>query len=105
MIKNGLAVIRTWAVCLLAYCAACSSAVACTMPGTPASLKGILFEHIPTDIDAPVVIEATIYDATDVSYAHDGTFSAITLMKARVDRVVKGSVDTKYLKIFVYINS
>ncbi|MDF0580365.1 hypothetical protein [Bradyrhizobium yuanmingense] len=105
MIKDWLADIRTWAVCLIAYCAACTGAVACTMPGTPASLRGILFEHVPTDIDAPVVIEATIYDATDVSYAHDGTFSPITLMKARVDRVIKGSIDAKYLKIFVYINS
>jgi hypothetical protein len=52
-----------------------------------------------------VVIEATIYDATDVSYAHDSTFSTITLTKARVDRVIKGSIDAKYLKMFVYINS
>jgi hypothetical protein len=104
MIKNWLADLRTWAVCF-AYCAACTSAVACSMPGTPASLIGILFEHVPTDIHAPVVIEATIYDATDVSYAHDSTFSTITLTKARVDRVIKGSIDAKYLKMFVYINS
>ncbi|MBR1206522.1 MULTISPECIES: hypothetical protein [unclassified Bradyrhizobium] len=106
MINNWLADMRTWAVCLIAYCAACTSAVACVLPGTPASLIGILFEHVPTDIDAPAVIEATIYDATDnVSYAHDSTFSTITLMKARVDRVIKGSIDAKYLKLFVYTNS
>jgi hypothetical protein len=72
--------------------------VACTLPGTPASLRGILFEHVPTNIDAPVVIEATIYDETDAS---DARGSAITLMNARVDRVIKGSIDAKYLKISV----
>lgn len=75
------------------------------MPGTPAAFRSIFFEHVPADIDAPVVIEATIYDATDVDYAHDGTFITITLMKARVDRVIKGSIDTRHLKIFVHINS
>ena len=106
MIKNWLADMRTWAVSLIAYCATCTGAVACVLPGTPASLIGILFEHVPTDIDAPVVIEATIYDATDnVSYAHDRTFLPVTLMKARVDRVIKGSIDTKYLNIFVYMDS
>src|SRR3569832_497826 len=105
MTNKSLAATRTWAVCLIAYCAACTSAVAC-MPGSPASLIDFLFEHVPTDIDATVVIEATVYDATDnVSYAHDGTFFPITLMKARVDRVIKGSIDAKYHKIFVYENS
>jgi hypothetical protein len=28
-----------------------------------------------------------------------------TLMKARVDRVIKGSIDTKYLNIFVFMDS
>jgi hypothetical protein len=88
MIKNWLADMRTWAACVIPYCAACTSAVACVLPGTPASSVGILFEHVPTDIDAPTVIEATIYEATDnVSYAHDSTFSNITLLKARVARV------------------
>jgi hypothetical protein len=101
MINNWLADMRTLAVCLIAYCAACTGAVACQFRDTPA--QGILFEHVPTDIDAPVVIEVTIYDATDnVSLARDGTFPSVTLMKARVDRVIKGSIDAKYLKIFAY---
>jgi hypothetical protein len=105
MINNWLADMRTWAVCLIVYCAACTSAVACLVPGRAQS-RGIIFEHVPTDIDAPVVIEATIYDATDnVSFAYDRTFVPATLMRARVDRVIKGSIDTKYLKIFVYMDS
>jgi hypothetical protein len=104
MINNWLAYMRTLAVCLIAYCAACTSTEACLFRDTPE--QGILFEHVPTDIDAPVVIEATIYDATDnVGYAYDRTFVNITLMKARVDRVIKGPIDAKYLKIFAYPTS
>ncbi|MGJ5081919.1 hypothetical protein [Bradyrhizobium sp. HKCCYLS3013] len=102
MINDLLSDMRKWGVCLIAYCAACTSGVACTLPGTPASLLGILFEHVPTDIDAPVALEATIYDETDVSYSGGHT---ITLMKARVDRVIKGSVDAEYISIFVHPNS
>lgn len=95
MTKNFLGDIRTWAGCLIAYCAACGTVAACAIPpNNLSSIRGILFEHVPADIDAPVVIEATIYDQTDVSN--------ITLMKARVDRVIKGSIDAKYLQIFVH---
>jgi hypothetical protein len=106
MTTTGLAIVRTLLVWLTACCAARTSAVACTVPRSPASFKGILFEHVPTDIDAPVVIEATIYDATDnVAFAYERTFVSATLMRARVDRVIKGSIDTKYLKIFAYTGS
>jgi hypothetical protein len=96
MINKSLADMRTWAVCLAACCVACTSAVACM----PATERGILFEHVPTDIDAPVVIEATIYDETQVG---DAAGHQMMLMNTRVDRVIKGSIDTKTLKIFVYI--
>ena len=52
--------------------------------------RTILFEHIPTDIDAPVIIEATIYDITQVG---DARGNQMKLMNARVDRVIKGSRD------------
>jgi len=87
---------RTWAVCLAAYCIACTSAVACV----PSSERSIIFEHVPTDIDAPVVIEATIYDETQVG---DAVGNQMVLMNARVDRVIKGSINAKTFKIFVYI--
>ncbi|MGY8706368.1 hypothetical protein RAD16_11575 [Bradyrhizobium sp. 18BD] len=95
MINDWLADMRAWALSLTVYCVACTSAVAC-MPSTE---RGILFEHVPTDIDAPVVIEATIYDQTQVG---DARGDQMILMNARVDRVIKGSVDAKYLRIFVY---
>jgi len=98
MINNWLANIRTWAVCLGAYFIACASALACS----PSTERGILFEHVPTDIDAPAVIEATIYEETQVG---DAVGHQMILMTARVDRVIKGSIDTKTLKIFVGIGA
>jgi hypothetical protein len=97
MIKIWLADIRTWAICWAACCIPCTSAVACLGPDQE---RGIIFEHVPTDIDAPVVIEATIYDETQVG---DAVGNQMKLMTARVDRVIKGSIETKTLKIFVYI--
>ncbi|MCP3445816.1 hypothetical protein [Bradyrhizobium sp. CCGUVB14] len=87
MISNGLTDMRTWAVCLIAYCVACTNAVACF--GTVEYRGGILFEHVPIDIDAPIVIEATIYEVSGNE------------LRARVDRVIKGSTDAKHVKIFV----
>jgi hypothetical protein len=59
----------------------------------PSTERGILFEHVPIDIDAPVVIEATIYDETQVG---DAAGNQMVLMNARVDRVIKGSIDAKW---------
>src|SRR5258708_40143749 len=97
MINIWLADIRTWAVCLAAYCIPCTSAVGCFGPSDE---RGIVFEHVPTDIDAPVVIEATIYDETQVG---DAVGNQMKLMTARVDRVIKGSIDAETLKTFAYI--
>jgi acid phosphatase family membrane protein YuiD len=88
--------LRTWGLCLAICCIACSSAVACM----PATERGILFEHVPTDIDAPVIIEATVYDSSQVG---DAAGNQMVVMNARVDRVIKGSIDAKTLKIFVYL--
>ncbi|MDH6258498.1 hypothetical protein [Bradyrhizobium sp. BR13661] len=48
----------------------------------------------------PVVVEATIYEETQVG---DALGNQIMLMTARVDRVIKGSIEAKTLKIFVGI--
>ena len=80
----------TWGLCLAICWVACTSAVACT----PSTERGILFEHVPTDI------EATIYDRSEVG---DAAGNQTVVMNARVDRVIKGSIDAKTLKIFVGI--
>jgi hypothetical protein len=96
MTKKSLADTRTWAVCLAAYCIACTSAVACLGPSFE---RGIIFEHVPTDIDAPIIIEATVSDWKEVG---DAAGHQIVVMNARVDRVIKGSIDAKTLRIVVY---
>jgi hypothetical protein len=83
-------------LCFAICCMAGTSAVACM----PATERGILFEHVPTDIDAPVIIEATVYDSSQVG---DGAGHQMVVMNARVDRVIKGSIDVETLKIFVYL--
>jgi hypothetical protein len=46
-----------------------------------------------------VIIEATLYDRSEVS---DAAGQMMVVMNARVDRVIKGSIDVKTLKIFVH---
>jgi hypothetical protein len=96
MIKDRFANLLAWAVCAAAYCIACTSAVACMGPSVE---RGIIFEHVPTDIDAPIIIEATISDRREVG---DAAGNQIVVMNARVDRVIKGSIDAKTLRIVVY---
>jgi len=81
---------------LAAYCIACTSAVACLGPSFE---RGIIFEHVPTDIDAPIIIEATVSDWKEVG---DAAGHQIVAMNARVDRVIKGPIDAKTLRIVVY---
>jgi hypothetical protein len=96
MINNGLSDMRIWAVCLAAYCTACTSAVACMGPSYE---RGIMFEHVPTEIYVPIIIEATLSDRKEVG---DAAGRQIVVMNARVDRVIKGSIDAKTLRIVVY---
>ena len=95
-IGTATSTLRMWGFCLAICCLASTSAVACI----PATERGIFFENVPTDIDAPVIIEATIHDSSQVG---DAAGNQMVVMNARVDRVIKGSIDAKTLKIFVYL--
>ena len=88
-----------WGYCLAVCCLASTSAVACL----PATERGIFFEHVPANIDAPVIIEATIYG--DGSQVGDVAGNQMIIINARVDRVIKGPIDAKTLKIFVYLGA
>jgi hypothetical protein len=92
-----MSTLRMWGFCLAICCLASTSAVACI----PATERGIFFENVPTDIVAPVIIEATIYG--DGSQVGDVAGNQIIVLNARVDRVIKGPIDAKTLKIFVYL--
>jgi hypothetical protein len=78
-------VFGVFTICLIICFATCSSASACFN-----QLLSILFEDVPADIDAPVIVEATIYDFSRVS---DVMGRPLVIMNARVDRVVKGPID------------
>jgi len=96
--NTSLPDLRTWAVCWIVCCAACTGAVAATAPCVPEAFRAITFEHVPTDIDAPVIVEATIQDT---AVLRDNGVRRLVVMNARIDRVIKGDVDVRTLKIVV----
>jgi hypothetical protein len=87
--------LRIWLVVLAICCIAPTRAVAC---GGTFAERGIFFENVPTDIDAPVIIEATIYDESQVG---DAAGNQLIVMNARIDRVIKGPINSKTIKVFV----
>ena len=58
-----------------------------------------MFEQVPNDIHATEVIEAAIYDRTQVG---DAVGLQMWLLQTRVDRMIKGSINTYTMKILVY---
>ena len=90
-------VFRIFTIYLIVCFATCSSASACFN-----QLLSILFEDVPAHIDAPVIVEATIYDFSKVS---DVTGIPLIIMNARVDKVIKGPVDVGPLTIRIYPSS
>jgi len=57
----------------------------------------IIFDDVPTSIDAPVIVEVTITDISGVIDPSNGW--VLTVMNARVENVIRGSIDGKTLKI------
>jgi hypothetical protein len=106
MIKNpgvrgrDLSALRPLTVALVLGCFASAEAPAC--PGTYAE-STIIFDDIPTSLDAPVVVEATI---NDISRITDPSGMALAVMHARIDKVIKGGpIDDKTLKIITAVTS
>ena len=91
-IDAATSIFRTCIVCLTTCFVTYASASACFN-----QLTSILFEDVPADIDAPVIVEATIYDyKRNVS---DVMGRPWVIMKARIDRVIKGPIDVGPLTI------
>jgi hypothetical protein len=106
MIKNpgvrggDLSGLRPLTVALVLVCCASVEAPAC--PGTYAE-STIIFDDIPTSLDAPVVVEVTI---NDISRITDPSGMALAVMHARIDKVIKGGpIDDKTLKIITAVTS
>jgi len=91
-IDTATSLVRIWFICLSICFVTCTSASACFNQAA-----SILFENVPPDIDAPVIVEATIYDyKRNVS---DVMGRLWVIMKARVDRVIKCPIDVGPLTI------
>jgi hypothetical protein len=75
---------------------ACTQALACI---GPSSERTIIFNHVPTDIDASVIAEVTIIDMTP-DLRDRWTFTgSMAVMNARVESVTKGAISQGTLKI------
>jgi hypothetical protein len=84
-----------WFLCLVVGRLVSSQVKACF--GSAAKF-GIMFDHVPTDIDAPVIVEVTIVGR---EANRDDPSNGGAVMKARVHRVIKGTFDRDILTIIV----
>ncbi|GAB9132990.1 UNVERIFIED_ORG: hypothetical protein M2193_001942 [Bradyrhizobium japonicum] len=67
------------------------------------SQSGVLFDHIPEEIDAPVIVEVTIVSReTDI---RSPNHTPLAVMNARVERVVRGTLDSDALKVVTYLST
>ena len=91
-IDTATSLLRMWLICLSICFVTCTGASACFNQSV-----SILFENVPPDIDAPVIVEATIHDyKRNVS---DAMGRLQIIMKARIDRMIKGPIDVGPLTI------
>lgn len=82
---------------LAAGCCLSAQSVACS----PSGEQTYIFSYAPTDVDASVIVEATI-EERERDILDPKTLAPLTaVMKARVERVIKGQVSAKTLRILV----
>jgi hypothetical protein len=82
--------LRAWGLGVVVGCCPCIQAIACTGPSYE---QTIIFNHVPTDVDAQVIAEVTIVDIMPSNVP--GT----TVLDARVESVIKGQIGRGMLKI------
>jgi hypothetical protein len=93
--------LRVWAVCFALVGAACTQALACF---GPSSERTIIFRYAPTDVDASIIVEVTIEERERDILDPKALVPLTAVMKARVERVIKGQVSAKTLRIVTGIN-
>jgi hypothetical protein len=76
--------------CLYAQSVACPS---------PSAERTIIFSYAPTDVDASIVVEVTIEERERDILDPKTLIPLTAVMKARVERVIKGQVSAKTLRI------
>jgi hypothetical protein len=80
-------------LCVISFCVASSSAKACIVSS---SQVGILFDHIP-DVEVPVIAEVTVINREPDAMLLNG--SALAVLNVRVEKVIKGALDTRTLRV------
>jgi hypothetical protein len=91
--------LRAFAFGLIFVCISCTEALACLVPSLE---QTIIFDDPPTSLDAPVIAEVTITDMSEAIDPSNGWVLAV--MNARVEKVIRGSIDSKALKIVTYLS-
>jgi hypothetical protein len=91
---------RLYALCLIVGCL-CDPAEACVVAS---SQTGVLFDHIPEGSNAPVIVEVTIV-SREADIRSPDHHTRLAVMNARVERVVRGTVDSDALKVVTYLGS
>jgi hypothetical protein len=86
--------LRHLTVGLILVCVASSAALACRGPFSETT---IIFDEVPTSMDAPIILEVTITDMSEEVDSSSGLPFAV--MNAQVERVIRGAVETDNLKI------
>jgi hypothetical protein len=75
-----------------------AQATACALPHP----VNIFFDHVPEDTDGFVVLEATLVESHPVA---DKIMEWMLMGRARIDKVIKGEIDGKTVKLFRYIEN
>jgi hypothetical protein len=98
MFRDTVRTLCELSVIFFLACLAGGEAFACR---TPSSFYTIIFDEVPTSLDAPLVVEVTI---TGISEPPSLSRPGSAVMDARVDRVVKGPVADKTLRLAVVLS-
>jgi hypothetical protein len=77
-------------------CCSCIQALAC--PG-PSFERTIIFNHVPTDVDASVIAEVTIIDMKPEDLQDPSNSTGMAVMNVQVENVIKGQIGRGTLKI------
>jgi hypothetical protein len=88
--------LRASGFCLAIGYLAYTQALAC--PG-PSFERTIIFNHVPTDVDAPVIVEVTIIDMKPEDLQDPSNSTGMAVMNVQVEKVIKGQIGQGMLKI------
>ncbi|WP_315768998.1 hypothetical protein [Bradyrhizobium sp. SZCCHNR2012] len=96
----SLMTMRICALCVILCLLSFDQAAACAVASVQ---TGVLFDHIPEEVDAPVILEVTIVSIeADIS---SPKYGRLAVMNARVERVIKGTLDRDALKVVTSLST